>query len=293
MRLILSTTVAVLVALLMPAAPAPPTVEEARRLYNQTDYRSALNHLRTLPAQTGASRELAGRCRFFTGDYKSAIEELEKAVQLEPGVSDHWLWLGRAWGRRAETSVFFMAVKYAAETRKNLEKAVQLDPASIEAVNDLLSFYLDAPGFLGGGLDRATALAATIRKHDPVEYQYALAQISIHQKDFDAAESQLRKAVELAPKRVNRLVDLAKFLAGRGKLRESDAWFDQAAGIDPNDKRLLYGRAECYIKGKRNLDVARKSLEVYLQSALTPEDPSREDARKLIKRAASGGGSGD
>jgi tetratricopeptide (TPR) repeat protein len=227
------------------------------------------------------------------GDYKSAIEDLEKAVQLEPGVSDHYLWLGRAWGRRAETSVFFMAVKYAAEARKNFEKAVQLNPANVEAVNDLLEFYLDAPGFLGGGVDRATALAATIRQSEPVEYQCALAQISIHQKDFDAAERQLRKAVELAPRRVNRLVDLAKFLAGRGKLSESDALFDRAAGIDPNDKRLLYGRAETDIKGKRNLVAAKKSLEAYLQSPLTPDDPSRDAARKLIQRASTGGGTGD
>jgi tetratricopeptide (TPR) repeat protein len=227
------------------------------------------------------------------GDYKSAIDDLEKAVQVEPSVSDHYLWLGRAWGRRAETSVFFMAVKYASETRKNFEKAVQLNPASLEAVNDLLVFYLEAPGFLGGGVERATTLAATIRQNDPVEYQSALAQISIHQKDLDAAESQLRKAVELAPRRVNRLVDLAKLLARRGKLRESDALFEQAAGIDPNDKRLLYGRAETDIKGKRNLSAAKKSLEAYLQSALTPDDPSREEARKLIQRADSGGGSGD
>jgi tetratricopeptide (TPR) repeat protein len=274
-------------------APAQPAIAETRRLYNQTDYRGALNLLQKLPAQSGASREISGRCRYFMGDYKSAIEDLEKAVQLEPGVSDHYLWLGRAWGRRAETSVFFMAVKYAAEARKNFEKAVQLNPANVEAVNDLLEFYLDAPGFLGGGVDRATALAATIRQSEPVEYQCALAQISIHQKDFDAAERQLRKAVELAPRGVNRLVDLAKFLAGRGKLSESDALFDRAAGIDPNDKRLLYGRAETDIKGKRNLIAAKKSLEAYLQSPLTPDDPSRDAARKLIQRASTGGGTGD
>jgi tetratricopeptide (TPR) repeat protein len=283
--------VPLMLAVLAPEATAQPAIAEARRLYNQTDYRGALNLLQKLPAQNGASRELAGRCRYFMSDYKTAIDDLGKAVQLEPGVSDHYLWLGRAWGRRAETSVFFMAVKYASETRKNFEKAVQLNPANMEAVNDLLSFYLDAPGFLGGGVDQATKLTATIRQNDPVEYQCALAQISIHQKDFDAAERQ--KAVEMAPRRINRLVDLAKFLASRGKVRESDALFDQAAGIDPNDKRLLYGRAETYIKGKRNLSAARKSLEAYLQAPLTPDDPSREDARKLIRRAISGGGSED
>jgi tetratricopeptide (TPR) repeat protein len=293
MKLSLTIALPLLLAALAPVALAQPSIADARRLYEQTDYRGALNLLQKLPAQNGATRELSGRCRYFLGDYKSAIDDLEKAVQLEPRSSDHYLWLGRAWGRRAENSVFFMAVKYASETRKNFEKAVELNPGNLEAVNDLLSFYLDAPGFLGGGLDPATKLTELIRKTDPVEYECALAQISVHRKDFDAAERQLRKAVEMAPRRVNRLVDLAKLLAVRGKLRESDAVFDQAAAIDPNDKRLLYGRAETYIKGKRNLGAARKYLEAYLQTQLTPDDPSREEARKLIQRAASGGGSGD
>lgn len=293
MRLSLAFALAFLASLLAPEALAQPSLADARRLYDQTDYRGALNLLQKLPAQIGASRELSGRCRYFLGDYKSAIDDLQKAVQLEQRSSDHYLWLGRAWGRRAETSVFFMAVKYASETRKNFEKAVELNSGNLEAVNDLLSFYLDAPGFLGGGLAPAMRMTELIRKIDPVEYQCGLAQVSIHQKDFAAAEGQLRKAVELAPRRVNRLVDLAKFLADRGRLRESDAVFDRAAGIDANDKKLLYGRAEAYIKNKRNLGEAQKYLEAYLQASLTPDDPPREQARKLIQRAASGGGTGD
>lgn len=293
MKLSLAVALGLILAASASEALAQPALADARRLYDQTDYRGAMNILLKLPAQTGLSLELSGRCRYFMGDYKAAINDLEKAVQLEPRSSDHYLWLGRAWGRRAEASVFFMAVRHASEARKSFEKSVQLNPANSEAVNDLLAFYLEAPGFLGGGLDPATRLVEQSRKNDPVEYQFALSQISIHNKDFDAAESQLRKAVELAPRRVNRLVDLARFLAGRGKLSESEAVFDQAARIDSNDKKLLYGRAETYIKGKRNLAAARKYLEAYLQSPLNPEDPSREEARKLIQRAAFGGGSGD
>ncbi|MDR3719048.1 MAG: tetratricopeptide repeat protein [Bryobacteraceae bacterium] len=293
MKLSLTIALPLLLAVLAPQLLAQPSIADARRLYDQTDYHGALNLLQKMPPQNGAVRELSGRCRYFLGDYKAAIDDLEKAVQLEPRSSDHSMWLGRAWGRRAENSVFFMAVKYASETRKDFEKAVELNPGNLEAVSDLLSFYLDAPGFLGGGVEPATKLTELIRKADPVEYQCALAQISIHRKDYDAAERQFRKAVEMAPRRVNRLVDLAKFLSVRGKLRESDAVFDQAAAIDANDKRLLYGRAEAYIKGKRNLSAARKYLEAYLQAPLTPDDPSRDEARKLMRRAASGGGSGD
>jgi len=293
MRLSIAFALPLTLAAFAAQAPAQPTFADAQRLYERTDYQSALAILQKLPPQNGAVRELTGRCRFFLGDYKAAIDELGKAVQIEPRSSDHYMWLGRAWGRRAETSNWMFAMKYAPEARRNLEKAVQLNSANLEAVNDLLSFYLDAPGFMGGGMEQATKLTELIRQRDPAEYEWALAQLSIHRKDYTSAERQLRKAAELEPRHVNRLVDLAKFVASRGRLKESEALFDQAAGIDPHNKGLLYGRAETWIKGKRNLATAKKYLEGYLQAPLTPDDPSREEARKLMQRASAGGGEGD
>jgi hypothetical protein len=39
-----------------------------------------------------------------------------------------------------------------------------------------------------------------------------------------------------------------------------------------------------YIKEKRDLDVARKLLERYVESPLTPEDPPRERAEAMLKK---------
>jgi hypothetical protein len=38
------------------------------------------------------------------------------------------------------------------------------------------------------------------------------------------------------------------------------------------------------INEKRDLDTARKLLEQYLKSPLTPEDPPREHAQALLKK---------
>jgi uncharacterized protein HemY len=43
------------------------------------------------------------------GEYKKATEILEKAVAADPGNSEYELWLGRAFGRRAETASPFTA----------------------------------------------------------------------------------------------------------------------------------------------------------------------------------------
>jgi hypothetical protein len=47
----------------------------------------------------------------------------------------------------------------------------------------------------------------------------------------------------------------------------------------------LFVRAEAYIQQKRNLNDARRLLERYLASPLTPDDPPREDARALLSKA--------
>ena len=46
----------------------------------------------------------------------------------------------------------------------------------------------------------------------------------------------------------------------------------------------MFAKADLYIKSKRNLDVARDLLKRYLSSTLTPDDPPRADAEKLLKQ---------
>jgi cytochrome c-type biogenesis protein CcmH/NrfG len=84
------------------------------------------------------------------------------------------------------------------------------------------------------------------------------------------------------------LVDLARFLAKQGRYRESDQSFRKAEKIAPNSPQVIYARADTYIEQGRNLETARQLLERYLQAQLTPEDPPRAAAEKLLKKAAGG-----
>ncbi len=165
-----------------------------------------------------------------------------------------------------------------------LEKSVRLDPSNKEATGDLLDYYLDAPGFLGGGLDKAETLARQIGKSDPAEEHYAQAVIAEHRKDYAGAEQQLRRAIDVAPHQVSRFLALAKYLARHGKLKESDALFAQAVRMAPNDPKILFARAEAYVEQRRNLSEARALLEQYLRAPLTPDDPPREQAEALLKK---------
>jgi tetratricopeptide (TPR) repeat protein len=129
-------------------------------------------------------------------------------------------------------------------------------------------------------------LIARIAQTDPAEGHYAHAQLDDKRKAYDDAEQHLRHAAELAPRQVGRVVDLAKYVAKRGRIKESEALFDQAMQMAPNSPKVLFERADTYIRDRRNLDDARELLERYIRSPLTPNDPPRERAEALLKKTA-------
>lgn len=261
---------------------------KAQSAYNRTDYRSAIESLSSTSVKPIESNFLLGKSYYMLGDFKKACDFLHKSAELDGNNSDLYLWLGRAYGRRAESSNPLTAPSYATKARQNFEKSVNLNPKNGDALSDLFDYYLQAPGFLGGGLEKAVALLPKIKDHDSAEFHFAQAQLAEKRKEFATAEQQLRRALDLAPRQVGRVIDLAKFLLRRGRIPESDALWKQAATIAPNDPKVLFEQANALIASKRDLTEAKRLLKLYLQAPLTPELPSRSEAAKLLKQAENG-----
>src|SRR5277367_3636739 len=274
-----------LLFLVVASADSQEVMRRASALYQRTEYESSLHVLAEDPAPGADAYLLSGKNYFMLGDYKKATEFFEKALALAPNNSDCELWLGRAWGRRAETGGWLMAGVHASKVRQHFEKAVALDPHNREAKNDLFSFYLNAPGFLGGGIEKAEAIALSIAKERPPESEFEQAQIAERRKDYASAEAHLRRAMELAPNEAGRIVDLARYVAKRGRLAESDALFEKARKLEPSKPTVAFAEARVDIENHRNLEQARGLLEGYLHASLTPDDPPRQEAEKLLRRA--------
>src|SRR5437867_9975209 len=124
---------------------ASPSLEQAARLYRQTNYEASLKILSALPDKDGPVFDLIGKNQFMLGEFKKASEAYEKAVAADSSNSEYAHWLGKAFGKRAETSSPFTAPGLASKARQNFEKAVALDPKNQEAVSDLFEYYLEAP----------------------------------------------------------------------------------------------------------------------------------------------------
>jgi len=260
--------------------------EQALKLYNRTHYGATIQALLPVSENDAEATELLGQSYYMLGAYKDASDAFHRAIALNPRKASYYHWLGRAYGRRAETAFPVAAPNYATKAKANFEKALELEPNNPEAQDDLFEYYLQAPGLLGGGLDRATKLAERIAQRDPAEGAFAKARIAEERKDLGTAEILLRRAAELSPHQPGRLIDLAKLLANQGRFDESDATFAKARQVAPGTPKVLFAEAATYIKANRKPVEARELLKKYLSMNISPEDPSKTEARKLLSKVS-------
>jgi tetratricopeptide (TPR) repeat protein len=257
-------------------------LSSAEELYKRTNFEGSLALLDKHAADP-ATNFLVGRNYFMLADFKKATDYLQKANTAQPDSSEYLDWLGRAYGRRAELSNPLLAPALASKARQAFERAVELDSTNRDALSDLFEYYLNAPHFLGGGYDKATGVADRMAGVDPSEAFFAQAKLAQKHQHYAAAEEHLRQAVAAAPHQIGHLIALAKFLANQGRTSESDAVFAQAEKVNPNAPKLWFARADVLIQQKRNIEEAKSLLEKYVHAPLTPTDPSREEAVRLLK----------
>jgi len=257
--------------------------ERAEEQYRRTDYKSTLDLLLSLPSKDAAVHALIGKAYYMDGRYKEATTHLERAAAGDPLNSSYYDWLGKAYGRRAEEAIFVNALPLANKTRGAFEKAVALDPSNLEALSDLFEYYLQAPGIVGGGVDKAERIASRIRSLNEAEYHYSRARLAEKRKDRRTQEVELRQAMQLAPGEAGRLIDLAAFLSRQGRYAESDELFRMAGQMESDSPRVVFARAAAYVQSGRNLEEARMLLRQYFGSPITPDDPPRAEAARLMK----------
>ena len=147
-------------------------VDSARALFDEgrySDARGALAAEETKPSTDPEVYFWLARCEFELREFDAAIFHAERAISLRPNDSEYHRWLGRSYGRKAEHSNWFSSVSLAKKTHAEFERAVQLDPRNFPAQRDLVNFQVRAPGFLGGGEEKAFAQIEKIAAIDPVQ----------------------------------------------------------------------------------------------------------------------------
>jgi Cytochrome c biogenesis factor len=212
------------------------------------------------------------RAHYAEEQWDAAVSECERAVSINPRNSVHQLWLGRAYGEKAEHSSWFSAIGLAKKAHTAFERAVELDPSSIEARSDLSEYYIEAPGFLGGGIDKAAAQAMAVEKLDLPTAYWIRARIAEHEKRMDEAERNYKQAVEVAGNPPHRLFDLASFYRKAGRYDDVERTIQQAAKLNTRNDSGLVDSASLLLRISRNNDLAASMLRRYIEHGSRSED---------------------
>src|SRR5580692_10141547 len=164
------------------------------------------------------SYNLLCRAYYMTDEWDRGITACERARSLDPQNSLYHLWLGRIYGEKADRAGFMSAAGLARKVRMEFERAVELDPSNWQARTDLAEFYIDAPGIVGGGKDKARQQADALMTLNPARSHWVAGRIAEKNKDAAAAELEYRAAVAVSHSAVREWVDLANFYRHANRL---------------------------------------------------------------------------
>jgi tetratricopeptide (TPR) repeat protein len=218
-------------------------------------------------------------CRAFYAQERAdeAVQECEAAVALpqsQESASSNQLWLGRAYGLKARHAGPINGFKLAKRVQASFAKAADLDPSNVAALNDLGEYYVEAPSIVGGGTDKARALAARMMPRFPAQAHLLLARIAVDQRDNGTAEAEFKQVIAIQ-RNTQSWVDLAAFYRSHDRKEEAVAAVKSGLAADRTHGPAIVDAASILIAMHREPQLAEQCLRLYLASkAKTDEAPA-------------------
>ncbi len=235
---------------------------------------SALNGRVSSSPSDAESFNLLCRAYYALEDWDRAESACKKAVSLDPNTSRYHRWLGRVYGEKANRANFLSAAGLAGKVRDEFQRAVDLDQADTNARIDLAEYFLEAPGIVGGGPDKARTQAKTIGTLDPAMEHWVYARIAEKNRDAATAEREYHQVISLSKGDAEAWLNMALFLRRQKRyddMEQAIVKASQAAMLKPE---VLVDAAQTLFHAGRAFPFAIELLQRYLASGPVEEAPA-------------------
>jgi tetratricopeptide (TPR) repeat protein len=251
---------------------------------------------------------LTAAVKHIWGDLDAAEKLAEQAVAKDPNNARYHYRLAQIEGEKAQKASVLHQLGLARRFKKEAETALALDPNYVRALQNMIDFYMLAPGIVGGDKAKAHAIAGQLMKIDPAEgyraqvtlarydkqdgrieellrkavearpdsydVRMALGDWCANQKKFEEAERHAREAVRLHPDRAAPHGLLAAVLVQQDKWTDLDAALVQSEKADPDNLQPYFRAANNCLARKVELPRAERYLRKYLTQEPEPRAPS-------------------
>ncbi len=260
-----------LLSLLFFLGPCPPAyaATSPKELLAAGRADEAVQTLEQQVARSATNAEaynLLCRAYFMIEQWDRGITACERARTLDPQKSLYHLWLGRVYGEKADRAGFISAAGLAKKIRTSFERAVDLDPGNWEARADLAEFYVEAPGIVGGGRDKAQAQAKAVEPSNPAVADWISARIAAKNHDTASAEREYRAAIAVNPSLGRAWVDLANLLLHTTRIDDMEQVLRGLESAPVAQREAMLEGAGLLLRAGRDYPLAIRLLRHYLES---------------------------
>ncbi|MGB2696265.1 MAG: tetratricopeptide repeat protein [Candidatus Zixiibacteriota bacterium] len=215
-----------------------------------------------------------GKIWLIQDDHDKSIDWLKKSVELNDTSCEYHIWLGQAYGVKAQNSSMLKQPFLAKKVKKEFKKAVELDSANLDARFALAQYYLVAPGIMGGNKDEAKKQAEEIKKQDPLLGHQAFGLIYEHEEEYEKAEKEYLAAVEKDTSKVNSYYELGYFYGRIKKYDNAAQTFEKIVEIHPEEMGAYYQIGKMGALSGQNLNRAVECFKKYLTKEPGENSPS-------------------
>lgn len=187
-----------------------------------------------------------------SNDPKSAEEQLQKAISLNPKNSMLYIQLGK----------LRMALRRDAEAENSFDQALQFDPQQTPAVRGLVQLYLNQKQ-PQKALNRAQEFAAQFPQNGPAHM--LLANLAVSLKNLELAETEFTKATEQMPTNIAAFANLGLVQLKRNETSQAEGSYQNAVRNNPKDPEAYWLLATLQDQEKKSSEAEknyRKAIEL-------------------------------
>ena len=261
---------------------AQNNVDKAKKLWDAKSYAEAKKILLVIDDDDkdyAAAQYYLGRISVDEGNYEDASGFFEEAVDADDKVADYFSWLGNTYATLAQDANPISQGILATKMKNAWEKVIELDPNNIDSRRSLIQFYLQAPGFMGGSIEKAKEMAAQIAKIKPAEGHLQFGNIYLKENNPQAAEKKYLAAIKADP---NNTTILGTFYLNQRQFDKAFAYFEDAVKKNPEDYASIYQIGKTSALSGQKLDRGEECLNKYLTHQPKQNEPSYAGANMRL-----------
>jgi len=270
-RIALTSLATLVVLALRAGAQCSPAINTLLNDGRLDEARTEVDALLKKNASDDAAMHCMGRVYEAMNNSGAAAEWFEKAIKVNDKVAVHHLWLGNALGDQAQHANKLKQPFLARRVKSEFERTVELDPTSVDGRQGLVQFYSQAPGVMGGSMDKAREQAREIEKLNAMRGHVEMAKLlESKDKDMAGAEREFAAAVTAAPDSAFGYSSLAGFYRRQKKYDEAVATWDRLLKARPDVVNAHLNIALNLAQSGQGLDRGEREAREWLAAA--PKD---------------------